>query len=403
MRIAIALALSAVLVTCAPRTPPPAASAPGLSTDDRLEDFDQLWSFVQARYAFFNSKATDWSCVRKHYRFLAGEAPNRNAFIRVLEDTLDELYDPHTHLQVNLADSWRLPPYGAFVSWDGEHAVVTEATDAFLLHAGDEILKVDDTPIADAIAHRLPRCLKTDDRAAEQWALLSLVAGRHDHVPTFRVANTSIPVSGAAREPEPVPAIRDQTLKDGIGWIRISSFADASTVEAFDAALERHRDAPGLILDVRENGGGDTAVGVPILGRFFEKRTLYAHMARRQGAGMSARWDEYIEPRGPWTYTRPLVVLVDHFSESFAEGFAMALQETGRAKLIGTRMAGLDAGVVTVTLQHSGIPVQVSAEPVYRVDGRLRSATVPNLPVDDTTVGGVDAILLAAIIFLTPL
>jgi hypothetical protein len=61
----------------------------------RLDDFDQLWFRLRRTYAFFDKKTTDWTCVRDTYRPLAQAAASRDAFLHVLEPTLESLYDAH--------------------------------------------------------------------------------------------------------------------------------------------------------------------------------------------------------------------------------------------------------------------------------------------------------------------
>src|SRR3954463_10645253 len=74
-----------------------------------LQDFDELWATLAARYAFFGEKATDWSRVRQVYRPLADKAETDAAYLEVLRATLAELYDPHTHLAQPPDGSPRFP------------------------------------------------------------------------------------------------------------------------------------------------------------------------------------------------------------------------------------------------------------------------------------------------------
>ena len=73
----------------------------------------------------------------------------------------------------------------------------------------------------------------------------------------------------------------------------------------------------------------------------------------------------------------------------------MGLSGMKRARIVGTRMAGLGAAIERITLRHSGIGAQISAEPVYHVDGTPRWQLVPDVEVD-VLAGGDDPILAAA-------
>jgi len=158
-------------------------------------------------------------------------------------------------------------------------------------------------------------------------------------------------------------------------------FDSQKLVDEFDAALDALRDTRGLILDVRYNWGGNTGVAEPIMGRFISKDAQYASMAKRKETGLSDPWPNFVRARGPWTYTQPLVVLVNHWSESMAEGVAMGLDGMERARVVGTRMAGMGAGVEHLELPNSRIVLQISAEPIYQVNGSLRSDFRPAVEV----------------------
>ena len=96
----------------------------------------------------------------------------------------------------------------------------------------------------------------------------------------------------------------------------------------------------------------------------------------------------------------PVVVVVDRFTVSMGEGFAMAIQDTGRGRIVGTEMGGLGAGSLGWSCgrarSRSGIP----PSPIYAVDGTPRNDLVPDVRVDPT--GADDLFLAAAIAELTP-
>lgn len=364
-----------------------------------VQDFDELWETLGRRYCFFADKATDWGKVRDFNRPLAATAQTDAAWFEVMRRTLNELYDAHTHLSDPPDGTPRWPPYDLLVEPDGEAAVIRavqegSAATAAGLAPGDRVVAVDGQPIAAVAASHLPKCLSRPDPAADRYAWNVAVAGRRREGRRLTVSSGGAAVRIVVletRNTPPEPALAARALEGGAGYIRISSFGDMATAPAFDAALLTLKDSVGLIIDVRRNGGGDTAVARPIMGRFITERRPYARMRRREGAGLSEAWTEYVEPRGPFTYQRPVVVLTDAWSGSMAEGFPMGMRGLGRARIVGTPMMGLGAAVFPLRLDRTGTEAQYSAEPVYDVNDQPRWLLQPDVltgPEEDILVAG---------------
>lgn len=356
-----------------------------------ISDFDELWSTLDQRYCFFAEKRTDWNRVRDLYRPLALAAPSSEAFADIVGRVLSELYDPHTSLSNPPAGSQRGPNSDLIVDWrNGQARITAIADDSVALEAGlsldDAILAVDGRPIEALMRELTPKCLTRPDPAADAYALNRAVAGVRGQPRPYLIARNG----GEAREmllpirqTAPRPDLEWRRLDDGTGYVVIRSFADDSVAESFDRALADLRDAPGLIIDVRYNGGGDTAVARPIMGRFISETKPYARMRRRDVAGISEAWTEMVEPQGPFTYTGPVVVLTSHWSGSMAEGFPMGMRGLGRATVVGTPMMGLGAAVFPIRLDRTGFQAQYSAEPVYDVRDRPRWLMRPDVEVAD--------------------
>lgn len=381
----------------------PASAVP--ASDGRAEqDFDELWRTLKDRYCFFEEKATDWAAVRRLYRPLAIAARTEAEFQGVLGRVLSELYDPHTRLDASPEGSPRFPPFDLWTEPRGGEAVVVAvmagsgATEAGL-RAGDVITHVEGLTVAEATAARRPRCLRPPDPEAELYALQTAVAGIRGRDRRLTVRRGAEPArqlvvgrpAGGGQE----ASVSHRRLDGGFGYIRIAGFAEEAAVERFDRALAELAETRGLVLDVRRNGGGDTAVARPIMGRFISERRPYAKMRRRQGRGLGPAWTEFVDPRGPFTYGRPVVVLTDRWSASMAEGFPMGLRSLVGARIVGTPMQGLGAAVYALRLDRTGVQAQYSAEPVYAVDGAPRWRLRPDVTAAQD--GDTDGILSAGL------
>jgi hypothetical protein len=86
-----------------------AEPAPSLP-DQHAADLAALDQFVRDSYAFLPTNATDWNRVISALTPRARAARDRTAWLHVLEEALDALYDGHTQLNTNAPDSWRPVP-----------------------------------------------------------------------------------------------------------------------------------------------------------------------------------------------------------------------------------------------------------------------------------------------------
>lgn len=126
---------------------------------------------------------------------------------------------------------------------------------------------------------------------------------------------------------------------DGIAYFHISSFNN-DTANALSDAIEEAKeqlgdDLPGIVLDLRQNRGGTLEEAVDVADLFVDDGIILETRGRHSRS--RHRYDA--EYRTTAT-TAPLAVLIDSGSASAAEVVAAALQDSGRALVIGARSFG---------------------------------------------------------------
>jgi carboxyl-terminal processing protease len=124
--------------------------------------------------------------------------------------------------------------------------------------------------------------------------------------------------------------------RDGsrIGYIYLPTFFDETIPGQVKKALEDFGSLDGLILDNRMNTGGSSDVVDPILS-YFADGTLGHFISRKAQRPLTVTADPVNNSQ-----TVPLIVLVGEDTVSFGEIFSGALQDTGRAKVIGQTSLG---------------------------------------------------------------
>jgi carboxyl-terminal processing protease len=326
------------------------------------------------------------------------------------------LYDPHAHLGVNTASSPRLVPSGTdlWAEWQGRHAIITavragSGAERAGLRSGMEILAIAGRPARDVVRDRLPMTLSAPDSAAEDWALRAALAGRHDAPVRVQVRAGGRPRAFEFRPgltDRPAAALTARVLEGSIGYVRVhDALGDTALIAAWDSALTALRNTRGLVLDLRDTpSGGNSTIARAIMSRLVsEERSYQRHElpSEERRYGVQRIWVEHVAPRGPFTYTRPVVALVGRWTGSMSEGLTIGLDGPQRARVIGTPMAGLRGATYGATLRHTGFEVRVPAERLYHVRGTPREEFVPSERVPPAGAG-MDPALEAALNFLRP-
>lgn len=139
-------------------------------------------------------------------------------------------------------------------------------------------------------------------------------------------------------------AFKHDFLHNGeVGYIRYASFMSNFSNSQMNLILERYKDTKGIILDLRENGGGSIFNVPALLGRFVEGKTHVGYSITRNGPNhndFSEKEDFYITPSSGIKYTKPVIVLIDRGSYSATTLFALAAKALPQMTLVGDATGG---------------------------------------------------------------
>ena len=195
-----------------------------------------------------------------------------------------------------------------------------------------------------------------------------------------------------------VDSVRSRLIEPGYGYVRIARFQN-KTPRDLRAAVRRLADESagdlrGLIVDLRNNPGGILGASVDVADEFLDEG-LIAYTEGR-GAGAESR---FMADDGDILDGAPLVVLINQRSASAAEVVAGALQDHGRATLVGTKSYG--KGSVQSVLGIGGErAIKLTTAHYYTPSGRsIQAAGIdPDITVaaeDGSSRTAYDALLLA--------
>jgi len=128
-----------------------------------------------------------------------------------------------------------------------------------------------------------------------------------------------------------------------IGYVRFGSFTGAVGSKNIDFILNRYKDTKGLILDLRENGGGAVSDVFNLLSRFVETETLVNYSRIKTGKGQndfSEAKPVYVSPYGGVRYKNKVAVLTDRGTYSAGSFTSLATKAIPNMILIGDTTGG---------------------------------------------------------------
>lgn len=143
------------------------------------------------------------------------------------------------------------------------------------------------------------------------------------------------------------PARRAATLEGGLLLLAFNQF-DAGDDKWIRRSIAETPGLRGVILDLRNNGGGRDDVLDRVAGLFTTRKQLLIRLKGRRDI------EETTRGAGPQAYQGPLAVIVGPHTASAAEILAFFLGESGRAQTVGERTAGSVTGGVDYSLPGGG-------------------------------------------------
>jgi carboxyl-terminal processing protease len=239
------------------------------------------------------------------------------------------------------------------------------------LQSGDIILKLDNVPVK---GMSLDEAI--DIMRGPKGSKIELTIGRPGATQPFEVT--------LVRNTIKVASVRQRWLEPGYGYIRIAQFQN-STGEDVRKALEKlmaEQKLRGLVLDLRNNPGGILSASVDVAGLFLDGGNVVYTKGRLKNAETYLNADPLDITNGA-----PLIVLINQGSASASEIVAGALQDRGRAVIMGTPSFG-KGSVQTVLPLSDSRAIKLTTALYYTPKGRSIQAEgiVPDIVVERATI-----------------
>ena len=242
------------------------------------------------------------------------------------------------------------------------------------IKAGDQIIKVDGE----------------ETKAMMLWEAVKNMRGKKGTSVVITIRRKGLPEPidfTIVRDIIPLESVRSYLLKPGYGYVRITNFRE-NTADDVKAALKKLESGKtplnGLILDLRDNPGGLLDQAIKVADIFLDKGPIVSIKGR-----LEAHSKIYSAHRDKDKLSHPIVLLINEGSASASEIVAGALQDHGRALVLGTTSFG-KGSVQTVEPLRDGSGLKLTIARYYTPNGHAIQVRgiVPDVLVDQRYVTG---------------
>jgi carboxyl-terminal processing protease len=343
-----------------------ASAAGGVSTatrEGRLAVFDDVWQTIHDRYYDPAFRGIDWDNQKTVYRPQAAEAGSSLTFYNLLQRMVGSLSDAHTRVYApeEKFDWWKPRFVGVGMTLrevEGSVVVVRvephSPPDNAGIRPGDVIETVNGAPTLSLIQQRL----KSQPQRREA-SRLHAVAVLMEGTPETSVEIQWRDKKGAIRTAK-LPrrwyqrplGMRIHRESNEYAVLQVDAFTQSIAINFAREFREKLAASRGIIIDLRENGGGDAEAMAEIASFFVIEGTDLGQFTDRWGTTVKlfTRAKSLFNHETIFHSNQPLIILTSDRTSSAAEIFAASLRSLGRARIVGTETCGC---VLAIRTRHT--------------------------------------------------
>lgn len=181
--------------------------------------------------------------------------------------------------------------------------------------------------------------------------------------------------------------LKYKMLSDSVGYITYRSFSESISESGLDYILKYFEKCPGIIIDVRDNSGGNLSNVDILASRFTEEKFINGYITHKTGPGhddFSKPFPIYIEPSGRTRWNKKVVVLTNRMCYSATNTFVSTMRQLPKVTIMGDRTGG-GSGFPINSMLPNGWSIRFSSCPTYNSDMELTESGIdPDISVSLT-------------------
>ena len=312
------------------------------TTTNNTDNLDELFKPFWETWNYVNDKFVDQPV--DHTKMMRG----------AIEGMLNSLGDPHTsymdpdmYRQASTPLQGEYEGIGAWVDLTGEFLTIispmpNSPAEKQGLKPEDQVIAVDGEDVSGLTGEQVLKKILGQ-------------AGTDVTLSIFRPADNSTFDVTITRQKIEVPSVTSKMIDNNIAYVQLSNFGDKTHEELKNQLKELLKQDPvGLILDLRNNGGGYLTAAIEVTSEFVNKSPI---MYEEFGDGSRVTYDA--KPLGIFTKL-PMVVLINGGTASASEITAGAIQDYNRGVLVGTQSYGKGSVQNWITLADDQGAIRVT-------------------------------------------
>lgn len=329
-----------------------------ITNEEKIFGLSKMWSEVKSNFANFDLSGIDWDETYKSYIPKVLATNTTEEYYKEMIKMMASLKDGHSNVYYQFQNTDNPPLRTKLIE---NKIIVTRMGNDTLrkkIEIGDEILEINKI---NAVEYGKINIMPFQSSSTIQDLNLrtytySLLRGNANEKIELKIKKKdnsifSTSINRKIKSDRKYKTYELQITNDNIAYLKVNDFENSDYKKIFDSLYVKILPTKALIIDIRENGGGDGSQGFYILSHLIEKNTLSAKSKTRQNISAFKAWlfsemwlefaSDIIKPiENKEKFLKPVIVLTSAQTFSAGEDFLVAFDYSKRGLKIGQSTGG---------------------------------------------------------------